>query len=106
MSSTGKASESQIADLHGKLTVLYKLTAEVLLEQLGSDDEDVRAAAAAYVSPALLTSMQNWCRMNNVTCQPEDTNEIDELQKQLAENKKRARKSPLKLVGDIGHING
>lgn len=86
-----RATESEVASLHGQLNDLYKKTAETLATALESDDEETRLMAINLTSPALLTSMANWVKMNNVTCQPEDVQSTQDLADKLRNKRQEAK---------------
>lgn len=101
-----RATETDIADLHGKINRLYLSAAETLLESLESDDDETRLMAVNLASPQLLTSMSNWVKQNNVTCQPEEVKAVDEFAEQLKQKRKNAKdRGVFKLVsiGSIAH---
>lgn len=86
-----RATESQVAILHGELNNLYKKIAGTLAKALDSDDEEERLMAINLTSPSMLTSMANWVKMNNVTCQPDEVQEVDAFAEKL-KNKRQAAK--------------
>lgn len=86
-----KATEQSVASLHGQLNELYTKIANTLSVALDSEDSDERLMAINLTSPALLTSMTNWIKHNNVTCSPGDTDDFSELHRQLADKRKRRK---------------
>lgn len=57
-----KASEKELADLHSALTRAYR-----------------RALGSEEVSPSLLTSVSNFLKHNNISCDPDNDKEMDAL---------------------------
>lgn len=93
-----RARENDVASLHGKLNNLYTRTAETLLEALESSDEETRLMAINLTSPSMLTSMANWVKQNNVTCQPEEVQEVDDFANKLQNKRREARAKRLQFT--------
>ena len=86
-----KATEAQVSELHGVTNSLYLRVGKQILDQLESEDSEVRAKALASLSPAFLTSMAQWVKQNNVTCQVEEAAEVAELSAHLTAKRNASR---------------
>ena len=63
-----KASEDQLAELHAALAKAYR-------QQIESGE----------VNPALLTSAANFLKHNNISCDPENSEDLKKLQEKTKE---------------------
>lgn len=104
MTSNTKASESELSELHGKLNLLYTHTANTILQALDSESSETKLEALKLASPALLTSMANWVKMNGITCQPEDVAETSDLMESLKKKRESSRMSGTSRILDISSI--
>lgn len=84
----GKATETELAELHSTLT--RTLTQAVKPQEIIQEDGriDVIMPAAAYLTAAIM-HLKN----NNITADPETNSDLAELNKTLAERRKRKKLS-------------
>lgn len=84
MSRDNRGRESDLAEMHGKLTRYYN-------KRLESELEDDRDELAVGISPAELTAMNNFLKQNNITAAAEESEGMSELQRRLSEKRNRGR---------------
>lgn len=85
------ATEKAVGILHSKITGIHTMVSTKILELLESGEEDKIMEGLAYCSPALLTSMGNWVKQNDVTCQPEDVENLAKNRELLKQKRRRGR---------------
>lgn len=89
MSQNNRASESQVAATHSRVTRVINKVLEIYEERLEAYSES-EAELFVEPSPAFLTVATRFLKDNQITCAPEDNEEVSELQKRL--NEKRGKK--------------
>lgn len=100
MSRKTKATDAILGEIHGKVAGIMLRTldqtdgAEYLLDQYREElPEEVIdfLEKCSVISPALLKAVTQFLKDNSITCAIEDSDEMSELQKRLAEKKVRKR---------------
>lgn len=98
------ATEGALGSLHGKVAkvmtrALDNIEAAQEAYALTANDE----AICPEVSPALLSVITKFLNENKITCTPEESETMSELERTLAE--KRTRRRPRKQVGNVVHMD-
>ena len=84
------ATERDVGRLHKSVNNIYIKLSENIIRMLESGDEEELILAMSTASPAMLTAMQNWVKQNNVSCIPDEVEEVAAATKEvLAKRKKR-----------------
>ena len=106
MATKNTATESVLGDLHAKVAKVMVSTLDYFEQAAEVYDAKVEAATTAeelpiterpIPAPALLAAMTKFLSDNKITCAPEDSSELSDLEARL--KAKKARK--LKVVGGV-----
>lgn len=97
---TKKATEAELSELHGIQVKVATLIFKKNLEFLEDEDPSRQALAMSLLSPALISAVTNILKQNNITADPADSTELDELGAQL-ENIRSRRKATILHMKDV-----
>lgn len=104
----GAASESVLGELHGKVAkVMTRALDQIGRAQDAFDEADETGsleetlATRPEVPAALLGVMTKFLNENKITCTPEDSESMSDMERALAE--KRTRRRPRRSVGNVVH---
>jgi len=98
MSTNNRASESQVAEAHSRVTKVINKVLKIYEERLEEYEAGGSTEIFVEPSPAFITVATRFLKDNQITCAPEDSEEVSELQARLAkkrDRKKLASVSPL-----------
>lgn len=86
-----RGTTGELSNLHGLVTRgLVGIMTELNMN-LESEDEDKRLAAVTLASPAMLRAAMEMLKMNNITAQDSESDELAELDKQIQKARSNRR---------------
>ncbi len=108
---TNAASEQELGKLHNKVAkVMVRALDQFEKSQdvydtvlINAEDNPDSLIARPEISPALLGVMTKFLNENKITCTPEESETMSELEQTLAD--KRTRRRPRKQVGNVVHMD-
>lgn len=100
---TNAATEAALGSLHGKVAKVMTRALDNIEAAQEAFDPTNTEAIVPEVSPALLSVITKFLNENKITCTPEDSAEMSDLERTLAE--KRTRRRPRKQVGNVVHMD-
>ena len=108
---TNAASEQELGNLHNKVAKVmvralnqFEKAQDVFDATLvNAEDNPDSIMERPEISPALLGVMTKFLNENKITCTPEQSESMSELEKTLAD--KRTRRRPRRQVGNVVHMD-
>jgi hypothetical protein len=97
------ATDADVGRLHRATTKIYLAVSDKIINKLESTDDEEIQEGLALCSPAILTSMSNWVKRNDVTCQPEEMEAVNK-NKGLLKDKKRRGVAILRALDPTGTV--
>lgn len=103
MGTKNAATEAQLGELHSKVAKVMKRAldvADIAMERYEADESG--ELIQPEVSATLLGAITKFLKDNSISAAPEDSNELSDLQRTLAEKRQRRQ---LRVVGGVSHTD-